>query len=86
MANNRVSLNHGDLEKLLKSPEIIAACRQVGDSVRNGTARPDDYEVQEFVGESRARVTVRTVNDRAARAREARDHHLIAALTSTQAL
>lgn len=86
MASSRISLNHADLEKLLKSPEVMAACREVGEAVRNGTGRPDDYEVQEFVGTSRARVTVRTVDDRAARAREARDHRLIAALTTAQDL
>ena len=81
---NRVVLNHQDNEKILKSDEVMAACRKIGDAIHDGTGRPDDYEVQEFVGEHRARVTVRTVDDRHARAREARDHLLIFALTAAQ--
>lgn len=81
---NRVILNHRDNELILKSDEVMAACRKVGDAIQDTTGRPADYEVQEFIGEHRARVTVRTVDDHAARAREAQDHLLIFALTAAQ--
>lgn len=83
MANGfRLTLNHRDLEKILKE-EAMKACAEKGEQIRQATGRPDDYEVQEYVGQSRARVTVRTVDDWAARRREARDHLLIQGLGSS---
>lgn len=75
----RVVLNSRDNEKILKEA-AMALLRQEGERIRQATGRPEDYEVQEYVGRNRARVTVRTVDNWDARAREARDHNLIRGL------
>ena len=84
MAKPRVVLNHRDLEKILKEA-TLPLLRAEGEQIRQATGRPDDYEVQEGVGPNRARVTVRTVDDFAARGREARDHNLIRGLGASGA-
>ena len=79
MGRVRVVLNSPDIEKILQH-ETMEALADIGDQVVDATGRPEDYEVQEYDGLTRARVTVRTVDEQDARAREARDHLLIQAI------
>lgn len=72
-----VKLNHQELRKLLQSPAVMAELKRRGDKI--AAAAGPGFEVEEYVGRQRARVTVRTATWRA-RGREARDHILIRAL------
>lgn len=80
----RIELNRAAARDLLRSPEVVKALREVGDQV--AAAAGPGYEVEEWVGQNRARVQVRTVyGDWQARSREARDHNLIRAIGSGSA-
>lgn len=80
---NQIILNHQALENILKSPEVMAACREVADRIVAAHPHPEDIEVEEYVGRNRDRVSVKTANPRA-HVREARDHNLVRALGSVQ--
>lgn len=78
-----IRLFHNELDKILKSDEVMAALKNVADQVVAAHPHPEDLEVEEFVGRSRDRVSVKTKNPRA-HVREARDHSLVQALGSVQ--
>jgi hypothetical protein len=78
MANNRVTLNHRDIEKVLKQ-QSMSQLRAVAERVL-AIVGTEFYEIEEWVGESRARVTVRTKDDWKSRGHEAKHHDLIRAL------
>lgn len=82
MASSRFVRNSRDLEKILKEAAAMKPCAEIGEKIRQATGNPGDYEVQEYVGRQRARVTVRTIDEWSARIREARDHRLIQGLGS----
>lgn len=77
----RIELNDAGARQLLRSPEVAAVLRKVGNQV--AAAAGPGYEVEEWVGRNRARVQVRTAyGDWQARARESRDHILMRAIGS----
>ena len=85
MANRpRIRLNNVDNEKILKRL-AMDACVDVAEKIQDLTGAPEDYEIEEYVGQSRARVTIRTIDEWPARTREARDHNLIRALAEYSA-
>ena len=53
----RIELNHSAIGELLKSPEIMALLRSHGDSIAEAAGH--DVTVEERIGKSRARVSVR---------------------------
>lgn len=65
MSNVRIELNSEGIKEVLKSAEVMAECRsyaeQIAASVGNG------YEVNEYTGATRVNVSVRTVDDAAAK-------------------
>lgn len=78
----RIRLNHAELEKILKEA-VMAELRAVADRVVAAMDHPDDYDIEEFVGQNRARVSVKT-NSVEAHVDEAREHNLVRALGSVQ--
>jgi hypothetical protein len=84
VANSKFRRDSRELDKVLK--ELTRqALREKAEQIRQATGHPEDYEIQERTGPSRAAVTVRTVDEWPARAREARDHNLIRGLGSSGA-
>lgn len=77
MAVLRIELNHAAVVGLLKSPEVLADLERRGKSIAE--AAGEGYEIQTFVGATRARVTVRTETF-AAREREATQRSLTRAI------
>ena len=59
MSSVRIEFNGRAIDALLKSDEVMGALRAEGEKIlaRTGT---EDFELQEWVGANRARVTVRT--------------------------
>lgn len=73
----RVEINRAAVGKLLKSPEILADLKRRGDAI--AAAAGEGMEAQEFIGATRARVTVKTATP-AAMEREAIDRALTTAI------
>lgn len=78
-----IQLFHNQLDKILKSDEVMAALKSIADQVVAAHPHPEDLEIEEFTGRTRDRVSVKTKNPRA-HVREARDHTLVQALGSVQ--
>lgn len=80
---NSIRLNHEALGKILKGQtgSVVSRLESAGQQVMDATGKPDDYEMETWVGRSRARVSIRPAT-RAASAAEARDHILLRALGS----
>lgn len=70
----QLKFNGKAIEDLLKSPEIMAVLRTEGEAILSRTGT-EDFELQEYVGRNRARVTVRTSTFRG-RQREAQHRTL----------
>lgn len=84
MARNDIVLNHAALENILKSEEVIKAMRDIAEDIVGATGIPAaEYEIEEWVGVKRARVSIKTANVQA-HVREARDHNLVHALGQVQ--
>jgi hypothetical protein len=83
MAGNDIRLNHTELAKILKSPEVMSALHDVADMVVAAHPHPEDLEIEDYEGRTRNRVSVKTTNVRA-HVREARNHGLVQALGSVQ--
>lgn len=78
MAKTRIKLNHAGFRELLKSPEVQGDIS--ARAARIAAAAGDGYEVTwDKPGKNRSRASVQPTTPRAIR-REARDHHLLAAL------
>ena len=75
--------NRAELARILKgqSGTVTAALESVADRIITATGNPVGYERQTWVGRTRVRVTVRTV-DPASAVAESRDHVLVRALGS----
>jgi hypothetical protein len=57
MANNvRIELNRAGVRDLLRSAEIMSACRQAAETVRNNYGK--HTELEEYVGQNRVNVAV----------------------------
>ena len=82
MARPRYRRDSKELDKVLKKL-TKKALRDKADEIRQATGRPGDYEIEERTGPTRFGVTIRTIDEWPARAREARDHLLIQALGAT---
>lgn len=81
---NEYRLNHSALEDILKSEEVIAAMRHVAENIVEATGMPaGEYSIEEWVGHSRARVSIKTEGI-IAHVHEARDHNLVRALAGVQ--
>lgn len=80
MANPKFKGNHADLRKILQT-EGLQVTRKVADRIL-AIVGTEHYELEEWVGENRGRVTVRTKNDFKSRGHEAKHHNLIRALGS----
>jgi hypothetical protein len=78
-----IRLFHNELDKILKSDEVMAKLHEVADRVVAAHPHPEDLEVEDYTGRSRDRVSVKTKNPRA-HVREARDHTLVQALAAIQ--
>ena len=76
---DRVKLNSQGVRDVLRSPAVMAELRRRGNKI--AAAAGSGFEVEQYVGRNRARVTVRTATW-PARGREARDHILIRALNA----
>lgn len=83
MARNEYFLNHHVLEDILQSEEVFKIMRDIAESIVESTPHPDDYEIEEWAGRSRARVSIKTIGV-PAHVREARDHNLVRALAGAQ--
>lgn len=80
MARTQITLNHAELAKILKSDEVMGEMMIIADDILGRTEKPDsDYEVEEWVGRSRARVSITTATPQA-RLNEATEHTLLVAL------
>lgn len=78
------NLNHAALEDILKSEEVIGAMYDIAAEIVDKTGMPaDEYEIEEWVGQNRARVSIKTANIKA-HVHEARDHNLVRALGGVQ--
>lgn len=63
MAETKFKLNYAGVGQLLKSDEMMAACRKYADEV---SARAGDgYEISEYVGETRVNVSVYAATEEA---------------------
>lgn len=84
MARNQYVLNHRNLEDILKSEEVIKAMRDIAEDIVGATGMPEgEYEIEEWVGRERARVSIKT-NGIIAHVHEARDHNLVRGLGQVQ--
>jgi len=84
VARNDIVLNHTALENILKSEEVIKAMRDIAEDIVDATGMPDtEYEIEEWVGVERARVSIKTTGI-IAHVHEARDHNLVHALGQVQ--
>jgi len=72
------TLNHADMRKLLQT-EALDVCNQIGEEIL-AIVGEEHYEIEDWVGQNRGRVTVRTQDDWASRGHEAKHHKLIQAL------
>ena len=80
MAKTQIRLNHAALEDILKSSEVIDEMTTLANEIVARTHKPlDDYEVEEWVGINRARVSIKTMTPQA-RLNEATEHTLLVAL------
>lgn len=82
MARTRITLNHAALAKILKSDEVIDEMTSLANEIVGRTEKPlDDYEIEDWVGVNRARVSIVTATPQA-RLNEATEHTLLLALGS----
>lgn len=80
MARRDYTLNSHNLDNILKSEEVIKVMRDIADGIVAATGMPaEEYEIEEWVGHSRARVSIKT-SGIIAHVHEARDHNLVRAL------
>jgi phage-related protein len=76
----QITINHAEAEKILKSEAVIEEMLSLAEEIVERTAKPtDDYEIEEWIGINRARVSIWTAN-RQARVNEATEHTLLQAL------
>lgn len=82
MANNRmrIQLNSRELRRLLQTDGLVVT-RKIGEKVL-AIVGTEHYEMEEWVGRNRGRVTIRTKSDGASMGHEAKHHDLIRALGS----
>lgn len=76
----RFERNSPDLRKILQT-EGLEVSRKVADQIL-AIVGTEHYEIDEWVGRSRGRVTIRTKPDGASMGHEAKHHNLIRALGS----
>jgi hypothetical protein len=77
----QITINHAEAEKILKSEAVIEEMLSLAEQIVERTAKPaDDYEIEEWIGVNRARVSIWTAN-RHARVNEATEHTLLQALS-----
>jgi hypothetical protein len=75
-------LNHAALEEILKSERVITEMLDIAEDIIGRTGEdPSDYDVEEWVGRNRARVSIVTATPQA-RLNEATEHTLLRALGS----
>lgn len=65
MDNLRIELNSDGVRELLRSPEIMAACREQADRALGSLG--DGYEVDEYTGPNRVNVQISAVSAEAKR-------------------
>ena len=66
MADNvRIELNDAGIKELLKSAEIMAACREQADQI--AARAGEGYEVSTYTGKTRVNASVHAVTDKAYR-------------------
>lgn len=79
----RVTLNRPNVAKVARV-ESMPLLRSLGEQVL-GIVGTEHYEMQEWRGRNRARVTIRTKDNWRSRGHEARHHNLVAALAQLRA-
>lgn len=60
MANVRIELNSDGVKELLRSPEIMAVCREQADRALGNLG--DGYEIDEYTGPNRVNVQITAVS------------------------
>lgn len=65
MANLKIELNSEGVRELLRSPEIMAVCREQADAALGRLG--DGYEVDEYTGPNRVNVQISAVSREAIR-------------------
>jgi hypothetical protein len=78
MARATFQLNHAELRKLLQN-EALDECNKIGEQIL-AIVGEEHYEIEDWVGQNRGRVTVRTRDDFHSMGHEAKHHKLIQAL------
>lgn len=78
----KIELNSSELRRLLQTDGLVVT-RKVGEKILDivGT---EHYEIEEWVGRNRGRVTIRTKPDGVSMGHEAKYHNLIRALGSVR--
>ena len=56
MSNLRIELNSDGVRELLKSPEMMAVCRELANGIANRAG--DGFELSEYTGRNRVNVSV----------------------------
>jgi len=80
MARTQIILNHAELANILKSQEVIDEMMSLAEDIVERTGEPfDDYEIEDWVGINRGRVSIVTATPKA-RLNEATEHTLLRAL------
>lgn len=75
-----IEWNYRAFDAIRRSPEVVADLERRARAIRAAAGGDDaDFEVETFIGRSRARVTIRTAN-RAGMLAEARDRALTRAM------
>jgi len=75
-----ISINHAEAEEILKSQAVIDEMMTLAEDIVERTGKPvDDYEIEEWVGVNRARVSIFTLTPQA-KLNEATEHTLLRAL------
>lgn len=76
----QITINHAAAEEILKSEAVIEEMLDLAEQIVEKTGKPfDDYEIEDWVGINRARVSIFTATQQA-RVNEATEHTLLQAL------